>query len=264
AIRSLAASRAAQSCSRDGAPLGHDRRKIGRDSVRWSETTIPVRADARPSRATSHETIPGRGPSLFDVAAQELPKGWVAEGAGDSLAAVHRASGLRCPATVNLEYENQKLSFRLSTLRNFDEDALDVGCSLVSDASVITLYASYWPDMSLEAHANAAASSINQTTPLGKPVPFPVAQPSDSAEIDIKAGAWEIAPRDGTPMATALWIAKAFGWHVKARATYAQADQTTPVLAAVMLADNYQRVVDANKGKGTVGAVNSEGESSRD
>ena len=47
------------------------------------------------------------------------------------------------------------------------------------------------------------------------------------------AQGYEIGAVNGIPYRTSLWIVKTHGWHVKLRATYASADQSSELLSAI-------------------------------
>lgn len=212
---------------------------------------IAASADGDPSYALPHESLlagkdilslytedrTGRR-SLMARAADNLPEGWeeVEDGA-----LRHKPSGLRCPAVIKLPEEQRE--FQLLEIRGFDQKNLDVGCNYSTGSGAeLILYASFWPQMSLEDSAGASVEAIMLRFPVKGRLPVAVADVtakdgtrSDELERP-EAGSFDIGEVGGVAYKTSLWIVKTEGWHVKVRATYAQQDVTSEIVSAVMFA----------------------------
>jgi hypothetical protein len=214
---------------------------------------IAAAADADPSYALPHETALDGAQLLRHAsekqqgyahfAASELPDGWTQS--EDAIR--HRASGLECPLSLDLPEEQR--SFPLVDVHKYDEKNLDVSCGY-SDGSVsLTFYASFWPQMSLEDSAGGAISAIKMRFPVKAAMPVAVATPDEfdgralpaDLEEPVAAG-FDIGEANGVPYKTSLWLVKTHGWHVKARATYAQQDVTTEIISAVMFTVSHLKV----------------------
>ncbi|WP_375205915.1 hypothetical protein [Hyphococcus sp.] len=166
--------------------------------------------------------------------------GWAVEGARLR----HVESGLLCPSGLALGDEGR--TFGLERVTEFSDDGRDVGCQYraADNGDLIVAYASYWPDVELEAHAAAAAQSIMTNYAVESQVTLPVVDlQAEDADADMAAlingieeplaGGFEIGAVNGVPYRTSLWIVKTHGWHVKLRATYASADQSSELLSAI-------------------------------
>lgn len=179
---------------------------------------------------------------IADIAA---PAGWTKE--GDKL--IHRESGLECPVSFDLANETSSRMLELTGLTAYDRRGLDVSCNYMIDGEAsVTLYASFYPDLSLEEHAAGAAAAIRQNFTILGALPVAVVEvESKNAAPGAKlpaavSGAFDVGEVNGVPYKTAIWLAKTHGWHVKARATYAQSDFTTEIVAAVIFGVNYVNV----------------------
>jgi hypothetical protein len=182
-------------------------------------------------------------------ASDETPEGWSRN--GDTL--THANSGLKCPATFDYEEKDgdRQRILTLKEIVGYDDKDLDVACNYVGGGdTLITLYASYYPDMTLEDHAVAAVTAMRQNFPLKGVLPV------ISIEIEGKsgepleepiAGAFDIGEIGGVPYKTSLWLVRAHGWHVKARATYAQEDLSSEVMAALMFTISWVNVDTKNR-----------------
>lgn len=164
---------------------------------------------------------------------------------------VHNESGLECPLEFDFSAGNEKAgALTLIDVTSYDEANRDVSCNYTNGgAAVITVYAAFYPDISVEDHAAAAVAAMRQTFMLKAVLPVVSVEIEDkdagSTTADLEppiAGAFDIGDINGEPYKTALWIAKTRGWHVKTRATYAQTDVTSELVAAVVFAANYLNI----------------------
>lgn len=219
---------------------------------------------ADPSFALPHETpslafenmfFPARigdvvdTPSQFLRADASLPEGWTWSA---QQTALHVKSGLDCPLSLELPEESRR--FTLTELMVVDSHGLDVGCNYsTGQGAALTLYASFWPEMSLEDSIGGAVEAILQRFPVKGAMPVQMATLADETgnpAIDgleeSKATSFDIGDVAGTPYKTSLWLVKTHGWHVKARATYPQADATSELVAAIMHAISHVKVRSKN------------------
>lgn len=169
---------------------------------------------------------------------------------------VHRESGLECPLEFDFSAGKEKgRALSLVDVTSYDDANRDVSCNYTNGgAAVITVYAAFYPDISVEEHAAAAVAAMRQTFKLMTVLPVVSVEIEDkdaeTSTADLEApiaGAFDIGDINGEPYKTALWIAKTRGWHVKTRATYAQADVTSELVAAVIFAANYLNIDLKNK-----------------
>jgi hypothetical protein len=177
----------------------------------------------------------------------QLPAGW--RQAENRL--IHLESGLECPLEFDFSAGNEKRgALSLIDVTAYDDANRDVSCNYANaGATIITVYASFYPDISVEDHAAATVAAMRQTFDLKGVLPVVSVEIEDkdtgTSTEDLEApiaGAFDIGDINGTPYKTALWIAKTRGWHVKTRATYAQADATSELVAAVIFAANYLNI----------------------
>lgn len=173
---------------------------------------------------------------------------------------VHNDSGLECPLEFDFRAGGKGGVLALKDIAAYDQINRDVSCNYSNGgAAVITVYASFYPETSIEDHAAAAVSAMRQTFTLRAVLPVVSIEIEDkeagTSTADLEApiaGAFDIGDINGVPYKTSIWIAKTHGWHVKARATYAQADATSELVAAVIFAANYLNVDMKNKLKPTM------------
>lgn len=163
---------------------------------------------------------------------------------------VHVESGLECPLEFDFNADKKSGVLSLKDVTVYDQANRDVSCNYANGgAAAVTVYASFYPDISVEDHAAAAVASMRQSFPLKGVLPVISVEIEDkdagTSTADLEApiaGAFDIGEINGAPYKTAIWIAKTHGWHVKTRATYAQADATTELVAAVIFAVNYLNI----------------------
>ena len=174
------------------------------------------------------------------------PAGW--SRLGDKLA--HRESGLECPASFTLRGKDKDRILALHTVTAYDSRNRDVSCNYVIDGdAAVTIYASYYPDMTLEDHAAGAVAAIRQNFDVRGELPVTLIE-VDSRTKTVStdplpaalSGAFDVGEINGVPYKTAIWLAKTHGWHVKARATYAQSDFASEIVAAVLFGVNYVNI----------------------
>ncbi len=177
---------------------------------------------------------------------ETLPAGWRRQ--DDRL--LHVESGLECPLHFDFSTDRRKSVLSLKDVTVYDQANRDVSCNYTNGgAATVTLYASYYPDISVEDHAAAAVAAMRRNFQLKGVLPVVTVEIEDkdagttTADLDAPiAGAFDIGEIGGAPYKTAIWIAKTQGWHVKTLATYAQADATTELVAAVIFAVNYLNI----------------------
>ena len=200
-----------------------------------------VTGEKNDSDRLNNKVLSGGGQSYYVQAQNSFEQdGWAIE--GDRLR--HIESGLLCPSGISLGEEGR--AFELERVIEFSETGRDIAChySAPDNGDGITAYASYWPEVELEAHAVAAAQTIIQNYPVQSQVTLPVVEVSagdvDPAIAEILegieeplAGGFEIGAINGTAYRTSLWIVKTHGWHVKLRATYGSDDQESELLSAI-------------------------------
>lgn len=183
---------------------------------------------------------------------EQIPAGW---GRKDERL-VHAESGLECPLEFDFSAgPGDAGALSLSDISSYDETNRDVSCNYSNGgAAIVTVYASFYPDISVEDHAAAAVAAMRRTFTLGDAMPVVSVEIEDkdagATTADLEepiAGAFDIGEINGEAYKTALWIAKTGGWHVKTRATYAHADFTAEIVAAVIFAANYLNVDMKNK-----------------
>lgn len=181
-----------------------------------------------------------------DLIEETLPAGWRRQ--DDRL--LHVESGLECPLNFDFSTDEKKSVLSLKDVTVYDQANRDVSCNYANGgAAAVTLYASYYPDISVEDHASAAVASMRRNFQLKGVLPVVTVEIEDkdagttTADLEAPiAGAFDIGEIGGAPYKTAIWIAKTQGWHVKTLATYAQADATTELVAAVIFAVNYLNI----------------------
>lgn len=180
------------------------------------------------------------GTVIFHRTQSATPEGWTDTGEAFS----HLQSGLSCQKQINIDGENRQ--FILIRIDQYDDAGRDVSCSLASNNgdAEITVYASYWPDVTRDDHALSAAAAIYQRFNVSEQLPVPIvtldaregneeiSELIEGMEEPI-AGGFAIGELNGVPYKTSLWVAKTFDWHVKVRATYPIEDITSEVVAAV-------------------------------
>lgn len=199
---------------------------------------------------------------IYHRAASDIPDGW----RDDGDAVVHEQSGLSCPLQINVESEGRQ--FLLERITQFDTAGRDVGCGLVStsrDVSIV-VFASFWPDVTLEEHSSAAATSIFQRYTVSEQLPVPVVTlgPSEGEEAhpelysgmeETLAGGFAVGDVDGVSYKTSFWLAKTHNWHVKLHATYPQDDVTSEIIAAVYFSASHLAIRAKNLSEPTAPGV---------
>lgn len=239
-------------------PTSLSRLEIARNYQIENAQPVAVAAGGDPSFALPHE---GHGvqtggdkarnfagtprASMALLAANALPEGWFFD--GDS-AVRHAKSGLACPVSIELPDENRR--FLLRDLEAFDDKNLDVGCNYSTDTGAfLTLYASYWPEMSLDESLAGAVAAINLRFKVEGELSVSVvtlqsedANPLFAGLEAPQATAFDIGKVGDARYKTALWMVKTYGWHVKARAIYPLDDQTSEIVSAIMFALSHVNV----------------------
>lgn len=188
-----------------------------------------------------NKTQPSDGQSYYFQTQNSFDQqGWVI----DNERLRHLESGLLCPSGISIGEETKV--FSLQRVIEFDDEGRDVACNYVAADSgdAITVFASYWPDIPIEAHAAGAVQSIRQSYTITGETTLPVVEltaedpTSEFGQLvsgmeTPLAGGFEIGDRKGVSYRTSLWLVKTEGWHVKLRSTYPSADEVTEFLSAV-------------------------------
>lgn len=223
--------------SLDGKPTAAHLSQEGQASALWAGRIFMARGRPLDDRVSS-------------VAVSETeaapPAGW----SKDGKTLVHNESGLACPAEFNLGDKDKKRPLKLIGISQYDQRGRDVSCNYSVDGAVsITLYASFYPDVTVEDHAAGAVAAIRQNFTIKGALPVTIAELSrkneNGDEVALPApaaGGFDVGEINGVPYKTSIWIAKVHGWHVKTRATYAQSDVIAEVAAALLFALNYSRI----------------------
>lgn len=138
---------------------------------------------------------------------------------------VHGPSGISCSATYSVPNgDDPAINMALQRVNVYQEDGTDVGCHYASSAGdvIFTLYASQWPDVTVQQHAAAAVNDIARSFPNLSTADTPVVVMTPEGETLIEetvGGGFDFALPDGRTGQTALYISKVGGWHIKARVT---------------------------------------------
>jgi len=152
---------------------------------------------------------------------------------------VHSQTGLICPPFFGIETDDVKLTFGLTEVRAFAADGTDVACNFVTEdnTTIMTVFASYWPDMSSDDHMLQALQQTAQTfdSPRAIPVPLISVEPDGENLFDGPTDAAAIAfgSRRSQRGQTAVFLRVVDDWHVKVRVTTLQSSDE-PIIAAAI------------------------------
>ena len=129
-------------------------------------------------------------------------------------------AGLVCPETVG---ERTGSPFTLSSIITYDAEGLDTSCNYVGSnaGTLLTIYASYYPDEPLDAHFAESRRYIEGRFGAGSRLSIRAPR-VPSAQVRSAAYGYSSGDIPGVAYdrVTTLWIAERCGWHLKARATY--------------------------------------------
>ncbi len=137
--------------------------------------------------------------------------------------------------------------------------------STARDVSIV-VFASFWPDVTLEEHSSAAAASIFQRYTVNEQLPVPVVMlgPAEGDDTNPElysnieqtlAGGFAVGDIDGVSYKTSFWLAKTHNWHIKLHATYPQEDITSEIIAAVYFSASHLAVRAKNLAEPTAPGV---------
>lgn len=191
-------------------------------------------------------------PRKFDIAEEAPPPGWTRDGEKY----VHAESGLACITGLEMKEDKGTRALALTQIVQYDDRGRDVSCNYIAegDASV-TIYASFYPEMSVEEHASSAVTAMRQYFQLKGVLPLTVVElknkNGDPYGDEPLAGAFDVGEINGVSYKSALWLVKTHGWHVKTRATYAQNDMMTEAFAALMFTVGWISVTEKNEANPT-------------
>lgn len=230
----------------NGKPLPSHLVQEGKASALWTGRIFLARGKQPDARIEN---------TRVDVADANAPAGWSEEQGK----LTHRESGLECSRSFAFKTDGKDRILALKDVSTYDERGRDVSCNYaIAGESSITIYASFYPDLSLEDHAAGAVAAIAQNFTIKGTLPVTiVAIESRDKSLTTAAlpaalsGAFDVGEFNGAPYKTAIWLAKTHGWHVKARATYAQTDFNSEIVAAVMFGVNYINVEMKNRNNPT-------------
>ncbi|GEM_PF-6018036 len=154
----------------------------------------------------------------------------------------HTISGMTCPKTelILAIFSGDTITvypFALTQIQLFAEDGSDTACHYLglNGAAAFTVYASRWPEVSLDNHFAGAMGDIAKVMPVT--AEMPVIMPGDdeddeeeqnegpafpsSIEGPTKAAAFKVEPSSSKAVfKTVLWLNKTGDWHVKGRLTF--------------------------------------------
>lgn len=228
------------------------------DPVIQPDGTLLVSADIQgqpvhdiKAELTAHEARAGMVtfPSLDAVMAQEraprtMPAalamedengGWIETEDG----LLHTISGMTCawahPVVLG---EDEMILLALSDITVYDDKGYDTSCDYLSEDQhyYYTVYASYWPDVSLQEHFEAAAQIMLSEFPFKEVTPVVTSgMELDNGDIqETLAAGFLTQPLNNNEYFTGVWLNKANDWHVKVRATFTPAE-LGPQLSAALL-----------------------------
>jgi len=191
--------------------------------------------------------------------AVETPEGWRRGFRGDDERLVHSESGLECPLAYDLSVDDKNRVLALTGVTKYDQRGRDVSCNYaVAGEAAITVYASFYPDLSLEDHAGGAVAAIRQNFRIMGILPVITVEIKQEGEADPNedlpptlSGAFDVGEVNGVPYKTAIWLGKTHGWHVKTRATFPQSDLISEITAAVLFRTNFLNVDKKNRANPT-------------
>lgn len=143
----------------------------------------------------------------------------------------HLPSGMNCPVTFPMPTggtEDAPVPMLLTGIKVYDQAGMDTSCDyLTEDQSyLLTKYASYWPQITLQQHFDGAVRSMRERFPVSGETNIVVPELETGAGSQVKtatlAEAYDTEPLgDGRGYQTGLWLNQAGDWHIKVRATYA-------------------------------------------
>ncbi len=203
--------------------------------INLHEASLPDNASDLEVKTRNFVTRTFKARSYTSVS-QNLPAGWrLIEGG-----VLHENSGMTCVHEINVQESN--FTVRLEQVRLFDEISMDVGCDYqVSSGGYITIFASHWPELSQQDHANAAAEQIRTQFKTDKAVAVQSFE-LDGYDRSILKTPTVIGYEADNPNAdsevkkvkSSLWLVKENGWHVKARATHALDENLTEFFSTLL------------------------------
>lgn len=169
----------------------------------------------------------------FESINNQLPPGFEAVDIGYK----HISSGMICP--FGLSTQDDKFSIEITNIRLFNQESTDVGCDFkTSTGGLISLFSSYWPEITQEQHAASADKLIRDQFGTDKALEVPIATLEDYNPATMgtaTASGYDISEKNSLQkIKSSLWLVKTRDWHVKARATHFMSDELTELFASVM------------------------------
>ncbi|MEL6378541.1 MAG: hypothetical protein AAGK25_12650 [Pseudomonadota bacterium] len=149
----------------------------------------------------------------------------------------HVKSGMICP--FGLATEDDTYAIAITNIRLFDQQSTDVGCDYkTTTGGYITIFSSYWPDITQAQHAAAANQQIRDRFKTDKALDVVIVTLEDYNAATMgtaTASGYDISEAGAEkPIKSSVWVAKTRQWHVKARATHYMDDPLTELFAAMM------------------------------
>jgi len=187
--------------------------------------------------------------------AVETPEGWRRVVRGDEERLAHAESGLECPLGYDFSTDDRQRMLALTGVTKYDQRGRDVSCNYaIAGETAITVYASFYPDLSLEDHAGGAVAAIRQNFRIMGVLPVITVTIKQEGKTDANkvlpptlSGAYDVGEVNGVPYKTAIWLGKTHGWHVKTRATFPQSDLISEITAAILFQTNFLNVDKKNR-----------------
>ena len=142
---------------------------------------------------------------------------------------VHAYSGLVCEPSLLVVSVLAMSDMKLQSIYVFDETGYDVGCHYVDTQSQLyfTLYASKWPDVTLDQHFMGAVRDIVKNNPVASESSFIITETEQEEDVastiegtTIGAAFYLKSDSKDRAFKTVLWLNKTGPWHVKARSTF--------------------------------------------
>lgn len=155
-------------------------------------------------------------------------------------ALVHGLSGMMCPGFIAFDatkegdgaLSKETITWSLINVRLYNEMGTDTACDYQKDegAAFLTVYASRWPDVSLDQHFSQSVKLIVDGFNIQSESDLFILEYDDenagqsTIEGKTKAAAFLVDDLinvgSGKTLKTGLWLNKTGDWHIKARVTF--------------------------------------------
>lgn len=191
-------------------------------------------------------------PQQYTSVQDTLPPGWQQINEGY----LHLNSGLVC--VYGASTEGDEYTFSLTQIRLFDDQSTDVGCDYeASTGGFITVFASYWPEITQENHFQSADQQIKTQFNTDKAVDVPIII-TDGYDVEVmglpSTSGYEVSPQNSlNKVVSSLRLVKTYDWHVKARVTHASNDGLTMLFGGILFNRAHTEVYNKNSSVPTGG-----------